>query len=162
MSQLRADTLGGVVAAAAREREAATALSGALQGVRAAMETLDPSRLETALAAARRKAEDLALAANSAASLTRLAARASGLGDDASLAAVGRSLGAVQGASVREEAESLARDLRLVAAETAAQSIAARHSAGLWAHLVGLRGDANGYGAGGRPRSAGATRIQRV
>ena len=162
MSQLRAETLGGVVAAAAREREAALSLSSALNEVRTAMETLDPPRMETAVVWARRKAEELALAANSAASLTRLAARASGLGEDASLATVGTRLGPMQGAGLRAEAEALARDLRQVAAETAAQSIAARHSAGLWAHLVGLRGDTNGYGSGGRLRSAAATRMQRV
>jgi hypothetical protein len=162
MAQVTAEALGGLVAAAARESEAASALAGALREVRDAMESLDPPRMEVAVARARRHVDGLALAANAAASLSRLASRASGLSEDTPLAKIGENLGIREGATLAAAASRLAHNLQEVAVEAAAQGLAARYSAGLWGHLVGLRGEAGGYSSRGRMRPGSGTLTQRA
>lgn len=152
MVPVKAEAMDGLVAAAAREAEAAGALTDALRTLRAAMEVLDPPAMEGAVAQARHRMDTLALAANSAASLTRLAARAVGLSEGASLSAVGDRMGPVEGAKLRASVSSLHRRLEDLGVEAAAQVLAASHCAGLWSHLIGLRGENGNYGSRGQMR----------
>lgn len=162
MAQVRPEALGGLLAAAAREKEAARGLCEALRKHLAAMESLDPRRMEGALSEARRRAEGLSVAFNAMSSLTRLAARASGLGESATLQEIGARAGEGDGALLAAEAQELSGVLKELAVEVAAQGVAAKHGAGVWAHLVGLGGDSSRYNAVGLLRHGSGTLSHRA
>ncbi|NTU59652.1 MAG: hypothetical protein HGA98_01185 [Deltaproteobacteria bacterium] len=162
MAPVKGEALGGLVSAATKESLAVSALSEALRDVRASMEGLDTPRLEETITLARRRVDNLALAANSAASLTRLAARAVGAAEGATLAEIGERLDEVEGAELRAAAKTLRQDLEALAVETAAQMIAARYGAALWDHLVGLRGERGGYSSKGQLRPGTGSLVGRA
>lgn len=159
---LRADSLTALDRAAREEAEAAQRLAEAVREAGGAMAALDTAGLEAALARTRTCADALARAGNARAAHGRLAARALGLGEDATLGEISGRLGAE---GLRATAEGLSRCLSEVSAEVAAQSLAARYGAGLWSHVAGLSGGGvgcAGYGPAGRMRPAAAAAGQRV
>ena len=154
---LRADSLSALERAAREEAEAAHRLAEAVREAGGAMAALDPVGLEAALARTRACADALSRAGNARAAHGRLAARALGLRDDATLAEIS---GRPETEGLRPMASGLSQSLEEAAAEVAAQSVAARYGAGLWSHLVGLSGVAAagaGYGPAGRVKPPAAT-----
>lgn len=162
MASIKAEALGGLVTAAVRESEAVGALTEAVHEVREAIESLDPLRIERALAQARRRVEGLSLAANAATSLARLAARAVGVSEGTSLTEIGARMGAREGAELSAAARSLRDRLDVLAVEAAAQGVAARYGADLWSHLLGLRGESGGYCSKGQLRPVTGKLVGRV
>ena len=154
MAQLRPDCLGSLRAAMAREADAASDLATAVGKARGAMEALDTELLAASMAEAVRHAEKVSQAGRTCAGLTELAARAAGLDPGAALVDVAQALGP----DLLGHAKALSASLEGLAREVAAVGISARYAAGLWSHLIGLRGTASpSYGPGGRPSLDRAT-----
>ena len=154
---LRADSLSALERAAREEAEAAQRLAEAVREAGGAMAALDPAGLDEALARSRACADALSRAGNARAAHGRLAARALGLAEEATLAEI---LLRLEAGGLGATAAGLSRRLEEAAAEVAAQSLAARYGAGLWSHLLGFSGTGAGgagYGPAGRMRQPAAT-----
>lgn len=149
---VRAESLTGLEKATRDEAGAAERLADALDGSRETLSSLDAAALQRAMQGVRASAEALQQAGNARTALTRLAARALGLPEGATLADV---LGRVSGDAgpLAEASRALTRALDRAGRSAAAQTLAARYGAGLWAHRLGLLGGAVGgaaYGPCGR------------